>query len=191
MNLRCFIAIEMSDPIKKEIGKLLDIMQKHDVDIKWVAPENIHLTLKFLGSTPDALLPDIREFLSKILSSYKPFYIKIYGTGVFPNRKYPRVIWTGIIDSDILNRMKGDIEQAMALLGFQKEDKEFNPHLTLGRVRSSKGVMNIMNELDNYKTMEFGMLHVDHIKLMKSELKPKGAVYTCLNDIPLMEIKIS
>jgi 2'-5' RNA ligase len=187
MNLRCFIAIEMSDPIKKEIGKLLDIMQKHDVDIKWVAPEHIHLTLKFLGSTSDALLPDIRESLSKILSSYKPFYIKICGTGVFPNRKYPRVIWTGIDDSDILNKMKGDIEQAMALLGFQKEDKAFNPHLTLGRVRSSKGVMNIVNELDNYKTMEFGILHIDHIKLMKSDLKPKGAVYTCLHAIPLMK----
>jgi 2'-5' RNA ligase len=187
MNLRCFIAIGMTDPIKKEIGKLLDIMQKHDVDIKWAAPENIHLTLKFLGSTPDALLPDIRESLSKILSSYKPFYIRIYGTGVFPNRKYPRVIWTGIDDSEILNKMKGDIEQAMALFGFQKEDREFNPHLTLGRVHSSKGVMNIVNELDNYKTMEFGMLHVDHIKLMKSDLKPKGAVYTCLNDLPLMK----
>lgn len=187
MNLRCFIAIEMSDPIKKEVGKLLDIMQKHDADIKWVAPENVHLTLKFLGSTTDALLPDIRKSLSKILSSYKPFYIRIYGTGIFPNRKYPRIIWTGIYDSDILNKMRADIEQAMALLGFQKEDKEFNPHLTLGRVRSPKGVVNIVNELDNYKIMEFGMLHVDHIKLMKSDLKPKGAVYTCLHDIPLMK----
>ena len=187
MSVRCFIAIEMSDTIKKEIGKLLDIMQKHDVDIKWVAPENIHLTLKFLGNTPDGLLPDVHESLLKILSSYNPFYIKIYGTGVFPNRKYPRVIWIGINDSEILNKMKGDIEQAMGLLGFQKEDKVFTPHLTLGRVRSSKGVMNIVNELDNYRTMEFGMLHVDHIKLMKSELKQKGAVHTCLNDIPLMK----
>jgi RNA 2',3'-cyclic 3'-phosphodiesterase len=185
MDYRCFIAIGISDSIKKEIGKLLDIMQKHDADIKWVEPENIHLTLKFLGSTPDTLLPEVRESLSNILSSYKPFYIKIYGTGIFPNRKYPRVIWTGINDSDILDKMKGDVEQAMALLGFQKEDKKFNPHLTLGRVRSSKGVMNIVSELDNYKNMEFGNLHVDRIKLMKSDLKPKGAVYTCLNDIPL------
>ena len=70
-----------------------------------------------------------------------------------------------------------------ALLGFEKEDKEFRPHLTLGRVRSQKGVMNVLSELDNYRTKEFGRVHVHQIRLMKSELKPKGAEYTCIYHI--------
>ena len=183
MNLRCFIAIEIPEPIKKEIGDIIDILKKYDVDIKWVIPDNLHLTLKFLGNTPDILITKISESLSIIISSYKPFYIKIYSTGVFPNRKYPRVIWVGIEESDILKKLKSDIEQSMVLFGFQKEDKEFTAHLTLGRVRSQKGVLRVVNELDIFKDKDFGTIPVDSVKLMKSELKPGGAEHICLHTI--------
>jgi len=184
MNLRCFIAIGIPDSIKREIGNLLDILKKHGVDIKWVVLENMHLTLKFLGNTSDALLPRLSESIFAIVSSYEPFYIKIYNTGVFPNKKYPRVIWTGVDNSEILMKLQSDIEHSMSLLGYKKEDKQFKPHLTLGRVRSQKGIINIVNELDNFKDKEFGTFTADTIKLMKSELNPKGAEYTCLYDIP-------
>lgn len=81
MNLRCFIAIGVPEPIKTDIGEVIDILKKHDADIKWVRPEKMHLTLKFLGGTDEALLPKIKELLSDIVSSYVPFYIRIYGTG--------------------------------------------------------------------------------------------------------------
>ncbi len=191
MFLRCFIAIGITDPIKREIGELLDILKKYDVDIKWVIPENLHLTLKFLGNTPDALLPKIGESLSRLVSSYEAFYIKIYKTGVFPNKRYPRVIWVGVEDSDIIKNLKNDIEHSMSLLGYQKEDKAFKPHLTVGRVRSQKGIISIVNELDNFSDKEFGIVHVDRIKLMKSELKLKGAQYTCLLDVQFGKDKVS
>jgi 2'-5' RNA ligase len=184
MYLRCFIAIEIPESIKKYISELIDILKKHDVDVKWVTHENLHLTLKFLGNTPEILLPKIRESLINIVLSYEPFYIKIYTTGVFPNKRHPRVIWVGIEDSDILNKLKKDIEDSMVLLGYQKEEKEFNPHLTLGRVRSQKGILNLINELDNFKERDFGYVNVKSIKLIKSELKPKGAEYSCLYEIP-------
>jgi RNA 2',3'-cyclic 3'-phosphodiesterase len=187
MNLRCFIAIGVPEPIKTDIGEVIDILKKHDADIKWVRPENMHLTLKFLGGTDEALLPKIKESLSDIVSSYAPFYIRIYGTGVFPNKRYPRVIWIGIEDPDILKKLKEDIEDSMSIFGYQREDKEFNPHLTLGRVRSQKGVVQAVTELDNFKGKEFGSFSVERIELMKSELKPGGPEYGCLYEIPFMQ----
>jgi 2'-5' RNA ligase len=184
MYLRCFIAIGITEQIKKEIRELIDILINYNVDIKWVVPENVHLTLKFLGKTPDILLPKIRESLLKTVASYEPFYIKICRTGVFPNRKYPRVIWIGVEDSEMLVKLKRDIENSMEFLGYQKEDKEFKPHLTLGRVRSQEGIVHIVNELDYFKGKDFGIIYIDRIKFMKSELKPKGAEYSCLHEIP-------
>ncbi len=185
MYLRCFIAIGIPDPIKRGVGEFIEILKKYNVDVKWAIHENLHLTLKFLGNTPEVLLPKIREALLKVVLSYEPFYIKIYTIGVFPNRKHPRVIWVGVEDSVILKKLVNDIEDSMTLLGYQKEDKKFIPHLTLGRVRSQKGIVNLINELDNFKEKDFGSVNVESIKLMRSELNPKGAEYSCLHDIPL------
>ena len=185
MDLRCFIAIDISEPIKKEIGGLIDVLKKYDADVKWVSAANLHLTLKFLGNTPESLIPGIKTALSSIVSSYQPFYIKIGGTGVFPNRKHPRVCWVGIEGSDILRRLKEDIEISMQKFRFQKEDKDFSPHMTIGRVRSLKGIISIVNELGFFQEKEFGTINVENIKIMKSDLQPKGPEYTCLYDIAL------
>jgi 2'-5' RNA ligase len=185
MYLRCFIAVEIPGKIKGDIGKLIEILRKHNADVKWVAHENLHLTLKFLGKTHEDLLPKIVESLSEIVLPYKPFCIKIYSMGVFPNRKYPRVIWIGMEDSEVLKRLQRDIDDSMASLGYQKEERIFHPHLTIGRVRSQRGMMALIHEFDNFKGMDFGNIEVCNIKLMKSELRPMGAQYFCLQEIPL------
>ncbi len=185
MNLRLFIAIDIPEHIKREISELIDILRKYDVDIKWVIPENIHITLKFLGATPETLIGKIRESLLPIVSSYEPFYISIQSTGVFPNEKYPKVMWIGIMDSDLLKELRDSIETTSSLLGFQKDDKEFHPHLTLGRVRDQKGMLSLKKELKMFRDKLFGDFLVDQVKLMKSELKPKGAEYTCIFSFPL------
>jgi len=184
MYLRCFIAIEIPEPVKKRISEFIDILKKYNVDIRWITPENLHLTLKFLGSTPEVLLPKIRDSLINVVLSHEPFYIKIYTTGVFPSRRRPRVIWIGVEDSGILKKLKKDVEDSMVLLGYQKEDKEFTPHLTVGRVRSQKRIADLVKELDNFREKDFGSVNVESIKLMKSELKPKGAEHSCLHEIP-------
>ncbi len=189
MNLRCFIAIGIPENILTNITELIDLLRKNDADIKWIKPHNIHLTLKFLGNTPQHLLTEIKESLSEAVSFYSPFYIKIYGTGVFPNKKYPRVIWIGIKESDILVNLRNSIENSVSQLGYLKDEKEFNPHLTIGRVRSQKGVANVINMLDNFRDKDFGNIFVDSIKLIKSDLKPSGAEYSCLYDIPIIRRK--
>ena len=183
MDLRCFIAIELPEPIKKDIDGLIEILKKYNVDVKWVVHENLHITLKFLGRTSEVLLPKISESLSNIALLYEPFYIKMRGVGVFPNRKYPKVIWVGVENSEIVKRLQREIEDSMRLLGYQREEKEFHPHLTVGRVRSQKRIDNLINELDNIKGRDFGVVNVEGIKLMKSKLKPEGAEYSCLYEI--------
>jgi len=185
MYLRCFIAIDIPDQIKRDIGELIEIFKKYDTDVKWIAHENIHITLKFLGNTHVDLIHEICKSLGNILLPFEPFYIKIYSVGVFPNRKYPRIIWIGIEDSEILIRLQRDVEESMALLGYQKEDRKFHPHLTVGRVRSPKGISNLINELDIFKEKHFGNVKVEDVKLMESRLKPSGAQYFCLYKIPL------
>jgi 2'-5' RNA ligase len=189
MNLRCFIAIGIPENIQKDIMEVMDLLKKNDADVKWVNPEKLHLTLKFLGNTPQTLLPKIKETLSKAVSPYSPFYIKIYGTGVFPNKRHPRVIWIGTKDSEVLTELRNDIEHSISLLGYQQEDKEYNPHLTLGRVRSQKGIVHIMNNLENFKNKDFGTICVESIKLMRSDLGPQGSKYSCLSEIPIIRRK--
>jgi RNA 2',3'-cyclic 3'-phosphodiesterase len=184
MDLRCFIAIGIPAQLQRNIGECIEILKKHDADIKWVVPENLHFTLKFLGNTPDVLLPKIRDSLTAVVSTYKPFYIKIYGTGVFPNKTYPRVIWAGLLDADGMKNLQEGVERSMAFLGFKSEDREFNPHLTLGRVRSRRGMIMFLKELETFEEKEFGIVPIDRILLMKSELKPKGPEYACVYDIP-------
>ena len=183
MNFRCFIAIEIPDQIRKEIGVLVDSLKKYDADIKWIPPENLHVTLKFLGSTPENLLPGINDALSAMVSSYAPFYIKIVDTGVFPDRRNPRVCWIGIEDSGRLKTLQADVDNSTKLFGFKPEDREFRPHLTIGRVRSRQGMISIVNELDRQKGYTFGSFMVDNLRIMKSDLKPKGAEYTCLYEV--------
>lgn len=183
MNLRCFISIDIPDQIRREIDVLVGNLKKYDADIKWIPPENLHVTLKFLGSTPENLLPGINDALSAMVSSYEPFCIKIVDTGVFPNQKNPRVCWVGIEDSGRLKALQADVDSAAKLFGFKPEDREFTPHLTIGRVRSRQGMISILNELDRRKGCAFGSFMVDCLRIMKSDLKPKGAEYTCLYEV--------
>jgi 2'-5' RNA ligase len=185
MYVRSFIAIAITEIIKERIVELIQRLVKYHADIKWVKPENLHLTLKFLGDTPEILLPKIHESLAKTITSFEPFYIRIYGTGVFPNKKYPKVIWIGLEHSSMLKTLAKEIELSMTTFGYQKERKGFNPHLTVGRVRSQKGIIDIMKDLENSQNADFGSLGVNSVDLMKSVLNPKGAEYTCLFRIPI------
>ncbi len=185
MFLRCFIAIDIPKEIKENISEVINLLSKYGADIKWVKPENLHITLKFLGKTQDLLISKIKEELSHVISLYNPFHIKIYGTGMFPAVKRPRIIWIGVENSNVLISLKEDIEESMSMLGYQKEEKEFNPHLTIGRIRSHKGIQNIIAALNNFKDKFFGNIMIERIKLMKSDLKPEGAEYTCLSDFML------
>jgi 2'-5' RNA ligase len=185
MSLRCFIAIPIDKLIEKQISDLVFDLKKYDADIKWVKPGGIHVTLKFLGNTQESMIPKIKDTLVRAVSSFDPFSITICGIGAFPDDKRPRVFWVGIHKKDSLEKLHSEIEARMSQLGYTKEKRSFHPHITLGRVRSQKGVKTVTGKLDLSRDIKFGESYIDKLELMKSDLKPAGAEYTCLHAISL------
>ena len=184
MLLRCFIAIEIPETIKKSIADIIESLKKSGSDVKWVSDENIHITLQFLGETEEALIPDIKGALNKILATYSPFYIKIVDVGCFPSGRRPRVIWVGMKESPSMINLYKDIASEMVKFGYQKEERGFSPHVTIGRVKSNRNMGELLRRLDEFTVGDFPDFEVQNVTLMKSELKPSGAKYYSLAEIP-------
>jgi 2'-5' RNA ligase len=184
MLLRCFIAIEIPESIKKSIAEIIDSLKESGPDVKWVSDQNIHITLQFLGETKESLIPDIKEALHKILATYSPFYIKIAGVGCFPSGRRPRVIWVGMEEPQTLINLYKDINEEMAKFGYQKDERGFTPHVTIGRVKPNRNTGELLRRLDEIRAIRFSDFEVQGIRLMKSELKPSGAIYHSLAEIP-------
>jgi len=185
MSIRCFIAINLPDRVTRSIADMIAELRKSAADVAWVQIEKIHLTLKFLGSTEDSLIPKMAERISKKLSHYDAFCIKIVGLGCFPSEKRPRVFWVGMESSDLLTGIQKDMDAQAAEFGFALEDRPFSPHLTIGRVRSQKGIAEMLRRFAEFRRADFGAVEVKCIHIIKSELKPAGAEYTCLAEIPI------
>lgn len=185
MTIRCFISVNLPDDAKAAINSIVTELKKTGADVKWVNAENIHLTLKFLGDTDEQLIPRISDALCKKLSHYKAFYIKIADAGCFPSEKRPRVVWIGIEDSETLADIQKDVDDVLTDFGFSYEARSFSPHLTIGRVRSPKKVVELMDRFAEFRGKAFGRVEVNAVHIMRSELKPAGAEYSCLCRIPL------
>ena len=183
--MRTFIAISIPKNIKDKIGIYEEPLKKQKVKISWVKPENIHITLKFLGEVEENKIPEIYEALKKCVSNKNPFEIEVIGTGGFPNLSRPRVIWVGLKKgSEELKILAKSIDNELEKLGFQKEKRGFSPHLTIGRVKS---IYNIDKFVKKMNSIEFKgeTFTAEEVSIMKSDLKPTGAVYTNLHTIKL------
>jgi 2'-5' RNA ligase len=184
--IRSFVAIEIPETVRLELME--DIAHlKHDVPartVRWVRPEGIHLTLKFLGDVPFEKIDQISATLESVCLEYVSFSVNIGGFGCFPNFHRPRVLWIGIQDlSTQLAPLQADIEDQLFELGFERETRRFHPHLTLGRVkrvRNREEAQRLTSVLEDVKIGNIGQFHVNEISLMRSDLKPTGAVYTRL-----------
>lgn len=184
MAIRSFIAIEIPEAVKRSIREVIESLKGSGADVKWVSGDIVHLTLKFLGDTDEALIKDIIEALNKKVSPYKPFCIKISGAGYFPKGRHPRVVWVGVEESARLQELFSDVEREMLKFGYPAEDRRFSPHLTMGRVRSQRKTADLIRKVGEYAGTVLGEVEVRGITLIKSELKPAGAEYTSLAEIP-------
>jgi 2'-5' RNA ligase len=188
---RLFIAIELPPAVIAQLTQVQDHLKKHVSSsvVRWVNPNGIHLTLKFLGDAPVEQRQTLEESLAKAVQGHKPFTLAAEGLGCFPNLKQPRVVWIGIHESvEALLALRNAIETRIAPLGYPTEDRAFSPHLTLGRIR---------REAQRSDAQKFGDLvahttppdpqrwQVQQVSLIRSELKPTGAVYTPLCHAPL------
>jgi len=189
--MRTFIAIEIPGEIKEEMAKIQEQL-KHSsaVDAGWTRPEGIHLTLKFLGEAPEANVPEIMNVLTGIMVGVETFSLDLAGVGTFPNPASARVVWVGIGgETDRLLKLQAEVEDGMARLGFERENRKFTPHLTLGRIKYIRSRKAWLGALEIVKDIRFPSFVVNAISLMKSELKPSGAAYTELGKIEMSSLQ--
>lgn len=189
--VRSFIAIELDDAVLRALDKL-QVELKREVPqkaVRWVASSSIHLTLKFLGDTPVAQLEDLNAGLQRACQSFGPFAIVCSGLGCFPNPSRPRVVWVGIVEPrEILIELQRAIEREIAPLGYPTEGRGFSPHLTLGRVArdASRDDLRRLGELIvSHQVGKLAWMEARAVSLIRSELKPTGAVYTRLHEVEL------
>jgi 2'-5' RNA ligase len=183
---RSFFAVELSAEIAAGVRKIQGVLEERATGVRWVRPEGIHLTLKFLGEVEQDRIEAIARKAEGAIQGVGPFTVEIRGGGGFPTAKNPRVIWIGVEDhSGMLKHLQTRIETGMAELGFTQEKRGFTPHLTVGRLRSGKGSKTVAQAIDAIKTSDLGSLEVREIILFRSHLKPTGAEYTKLDSFPL------
>jgi 2'-5' RNA ligase len=184
--LRSFLAVELPELILNRIGEIQRDLKSSRADVRWVSPENIHLTLKFFGNIEESLIQHIVQSIEGPLQDTSPFFLKVQGMGAFPNLKNPRVIWMGFQEGkEIIVSIQKQLEREFEKIGFQPEDRPFHPHLTLGRMRSNRGKDDLVKGMERYREGEFGSFQVEKVILFKSDLRPMGPIYTPLREIRL------
>jgi 2'-5' RNA ligase len=183
-SVRAFIAIPLPATFRQGLAELRQELERFALDgVRWVAPQNIHLTLKFLGDTPRSGLPAMEEALSRVVEGEALFSLQSQGLGAFPSWRNPRVIWAGLEDNPALIRLQHEVELALADLGFPAEERPFAAHLTLGRV--TRPLPEAQRErlatfARDFAGGSLGTVPVDEVCLFQSQLRPTGPVYTCL-----------
>jgi 2'-5' RNA ligase len=187
--MRTFIAIELSPEIEEYLRRLQERLKTSQADVKWVSPQNIHLTLKFLGEIDEKTLEQIKHILEDTACSSEQFTLRLSVIGAFPSIKSPRVIWIGIDKGDEeVKVIAKELEDKLSAIGLPKEDRAFSSHITLGRVRSSGNRNNLVKSLESLKEklLEGNTeLRVEKITLFKSTLTPKGPIYEALKEFPI------
>lgn len=192
LTLRTFIAIELDELTRDGLARVQARFKKQAPDggVKWVNPESIHLTLKFLGDTPVTKISKVADALAAACDGFAPFDVSFEGRGCFPNMRRPRVIWVAVRDlsGSNLARLHAAVEQKVSPLGFPTEERGFSPHLTLGRVTrsaSSQVEAAIGQMVDKSVVEKIAVLHVGAVHLIKSDLRPTGPVYNQLASVVL------
>jgi RNA 2',3'-cyclic 3'-phosphodiesterase len=190
--LRAFIAVEIPSGIRTMIDEsTAELRAEIGPLVRWVAVENMHLTLKFLGDVSASNIDMLSQILRAEADLFDCFNMQVGGLGCFPNAKRPRVLYIGIQAPPALEALQRGIEAASRRLGYESEDRGFSPHLTIGRVR--QGVtpaeqQTIRHALEHTQIDSLGTARVDSLHLYKSDLKPSGSVYTRLYSAPLRNI---
>jgi RNA 2',3'-cyclic 3'-phosphodiesterase len=180
--IRAFIAIDLSSDIQL---RLKDVLQNYKtllphIPVRWVAAENIHLTLKFLGDVSLANLNILTNMIQAEISNHHQFDISVGGSGAYPNIRQPRVIWVGVEAPTELTAIQNGIETTTARLGYAREERAFSPHLTLGRVSrnaTAPDVKAISKAIEETRVGFLGATCVEKVHLYRSDLQPTGAVY--------------
>jgi 2'-5' RNA ligase len=183
--IRSFFAIELPDEVKEEAGRAIGALARLGADVKWVKPENAHVTLKFLGQISPETAEAMAQAAAEALAEHPAPRLRLSGAGVFPNPRKARVVWMGLAgDQAPAAEMAKVLDQTAARFGVDSEKRAFKSHLTLGRVRSGRGRGRLVDALAELKIQPIEFT-AGEVVLYRSDLKPTGPVYTPLGRLPL------
>ncbi|MBN1105341.1 MAG: RNA 2',3'-cyclic phosphodiesterase [Deltaproteobacteria bacterium] len=182
MEIRSFLAFEQPAEIRDILTEVSTVLRKSRLDARWVKPENMHLTIHFLGNIPTESVHAMEEPIRKLCLTTAPFHISLRGMGCFPNSRNPRVLWIGLEgDLDRMGRLRDSLQDQMQAFGVKEEKRPFKPHLTLGRFRgASRAHRELEDILTQYRDLTGPVSTLRELILFKSDLKPGGAVYSKL-----------
>jgi len=181
-TIRSFLAFDIdSDSILGRITNVQSLLIKTGAGLKLVKPKNVHITMRFLGNITPNMVEKIFEEMKKV--QFTPFNVKIHGIGVFPHLRYPRVLWVGITEgADQLRTIFNQLEPCLRSLGFARDPKGFSPHLTIARVKSGRNKTELVRCITENTNYEFGIVRADCLRLKRSNLTPKGPIYSTLKE---------
>ncbi len=172
--MRTFIAIGLTPEIKIKLKEIRDKLRRLPVKIKWVEPENLHITLKFLGNLPEKKLAEVKRLIAAAANRYHFFNLYLENFGFFPNQRKPRILFIKASSKQILENIAESLEEELEKAGFGRERK-FKPHITLARIKKLKNINRLTEKIAGLEAK--GKLQVKKISLFKSTLTPKGPVY--------------
>ena len=175
--MRVFIAIELPDNIREALAELQRELRPVARSARWVAPDSIHVTLKFIGEVAESRIDEIDLAIVKV--NWRPFTVTVKNVGFFPGSRSPRIFWAGM-EAPMMARLAEALDAQLEQLGFQKEQRAFTPHITLARTRQSRLESSLVTAAAKYETHEFGNFTVDRFFLIQSTLRLGGALYTKL-----------
>ena len=185
MNIRSFIAIDLDETLKQLLKEFQVVLKKDGADCRWINPDGIHITLKFLGNVEQEKIKSIEAGIEKACRGSSSFKLSLKGLEAFYRRDRSGVIWINAEKKPALISLYEAIEEEMAGFRFKKEKRPFTPHVTLGRVSSISNRYQLEKLMEQYKDKDFGSFMVKEVVLMKSDLRPEGARYSRLAEIHL------
>jgi len=181
--IRSFIAFDLNNElVLQRFREVQDKLVKTGADLKLVEPQNIHITMRFLGDIKPPMVDSVHEAMKKV--SFSAFNCEIIGLGVFPDLRYARVVWAGIrTGADELRAVFIQLEPNLRELGFRPDPKGFSPHLTLARVKTGRNKAELARCVQDLADYDFGAVRADCLRVKKSVLTPKGPLYSTLREV--------
>ncbi len=185
-TIRAFIAFELPADVLDRVQSLQEKLKTLGLNVRWVRPGNLHLTLKFLGNIARTDIESVRSGLSAAIGRFSPIALSLKGIGVFPGVRRPRVLWVGIAgEVQMLAELQATIEDVLAPVGIARENRKFKAHLTLGRFKGSADARKLGEAIAAFNPFSTDVFEIDRLFLFQSELKPTGPEYTRLMNFPL------
>ena len=187
-GIRSFIAVDLAASVRQAVAELQSELARIKADVRWVRAEGMHVTLKFLGSVEAPRLERVHEALAAAVADQPALHVQARDLGAFPGWRRPRVVWVGLHGEGLVE-LAQRIDVALAPLGFEREQRPFTPHLTLGRVNSPRGWARLEEVCKAHLDDDFGASDIGAVTIYRSTLQRGGAVYTPLWTIPLRQHK--